>query len=301
MIIICRHAPRLDSLTAPTLLCGVMNRLKIRAQLIEMLGRDETRIELDRAALLIAAEEYPQLDVDYYIAQLDGFAEELRPRLPSPAGSLSDLRRLRDYLFNDLGFRGNSGHYFDARNSFLNDVIDRRLGIPITLSVIFIEVGRRVGLELQGVGMPGHFIVKHLSEEGEVLFDPFNEGKELTADECRALIVEMYGGELIFHPSFLRAVSKQQIIVRMLQNLKGIYARANDHHKLLTAVERALLVTPESLTEIRDRGLALAGLGRWNQACEDLETYLRGVPKAEDAEQIRARIGDLKQRQAQLN
>jgi regulator of sirC expression with transglutaminase-like and TPR domain len=279
----------------------MMNRLKVRAQLTEMLGRDENRIELDRAALLIAAEEYPQLDVDYYIAQLDGFAEELRLRLPSPAGSLSALRRLRDYLFNDLGFRGNSGHYFDARNSFLNDVIERRLGIPITLSVIFIEVGRRVGLEIQGVGMPGHFMVKHPSRKGEVLFDPFNGGKELTADECRALIAEMYGEELIFHPSFLRAVSKRQIISRMLQNPKGIYARAQDHHKLLAAVERALLVTPESLTEIRDRGLALAGLGRWNQALEDLEAYLRGVPKAEDEEQIRARIGDLKQRRAQLN
>lgn len=278
-----------------------MNAEEMRRQWAALLARDETEIELDRAALLIAAAEYPQLDIEARLAQIDALAEGARERFSPAAGPRERLRLLCDYLFVELGFRGNRGQYFDARNSFLNDVLDRRLGIPITLSVLLIEVGRRLGVKVEGVGMPGHFLVRHDEGEGEVFFDPFDGGREVTDVDCRAMLVEMHGEGLIFHPSFLRATPKRQILTRMLQNLKGIYARAGNYHKLLATIERVLTITPEAPAELRDRGLALGGLQRYHEAQADLEAYLRARPDAEDAKRIRERLGEWRRRQAGWN
>ena len=280
---------------------GPMNREEARRRFEEMIRREEGEIELDRAALLIAAEEYPGLDIDKCLAQLDLFADGARRRQDQRAEPLARILGLNHYLFDELGFNGNVEDYYDARNSFLNDVLDRRTGIPITLSVVYIEVARRLGLPVVGVGMPGHFIVKYAEGEAEILIDPFGGGRLLSEEGCREKVREMYGGALGFHPSFLEAVTKRQILLRMLQNLKGIYARASDHHKTLGVVERALLVSPDAPAEVRDRGLVYAGLGRYAQALADLDDYLRRQPQAEDAAAIKERIVDLRQRQAQLN
>src|SRR5262249_34295774 len=159
----------------------------------EMVARSENELELDRAALLIAAEEYPFMDVEKYLDQIGAFAERARSRDDLYADPLSRIMRLSDLVFGEWGFRGNVEDYFDARNRFLNDVIDRRTGIPITLSVLFLEIARRIGLKLFGVGMPGHFVVKFVGDENEILIDPFNGGRLLSEEKCREMIKEMYG------------------------------------------------------------------------------------------------------------
>jgi regulator of sirC expression with transglutaminase-like and TPR domain len=287
--------------TFETLMALSMTREEARRQFAAVMAREENEIELDRAALLIAAEEYPHLEIEKYLAQLDLFASQARERQCAAAETFAPLLNLSHCLFDQLGFSGNAENYYDARNSFLNDVIDRRLGIPITLSVIYMEVARRLALPVEGVGMPGHFIVKCRDGEQEILIDPFHQGRILSAGDCQEKITQMYGDAVSFQPSFLNSVTKKQIIARMLQNLKGIYARVSDHHKTLSVIERILIINPEALTEIRDRGLVYFGLGRYQQSLADLETYLRRAPRAEDADTIKERINDLRQRQAQLN
>lgn len=272
-----------------------------RAQFSKLIARDEADLELDRATLLIAAEEYPHLEIETCLHQLDAFAEAARARDDFYADPLWRVLRMNELLFEKLGFHGNSETYYDIRNSFLNDVIDRRTGIPITLSVIYLEVARRISLKLAGVGMPGHFIVKYSDERGDIIIAPFHNGRILTEGQCREMIAEMYNGEMKFRLAFLQATPRKQILARILQNLKGIYARAMDHPKTLGAINRVLLINPESATEIRDRGLVYFALKRYVQARTDLEEYLRLIPAAEDADEIKKRLSQLQQCQAQLN
>ncbi len=278
-----------------------MKKEEARRQFGELLAGDEANLPLDRAALLIAAEEYPSLNVDDDLSLLDQLASAARRRFDEHDDLRAKVLKLRDFLFVDIGLAGNQDDYFDPRNSFLNEVLHRRTGIPITLSLVFIEVARRLNLPLFGVGMPGHFVVKCEAGEEVILLDPFHKGRELTGDDCREMISKMYGETLSFHPSFLRAVSKRQMLTRMLQNLKGIYSRSNDHHKLLAVVERALLVNPGDPTGLRDRGLAWLGLEKYGRALSDLEEYRARVPDAADKGEIRRRIGELRQRQAVFN
>lgn len=278
-----------------------MTKQKIRQQFSEIVVCDEHQLELDRAALLLAAEEYPHMEIEHYLNQLDTFAEDAKARDDIHADPLSRIMWLNHLLLGELEFCGNTKNYYDVRNSFLNEVIDRRLGIPITLSVIYIEVARRIGLTLFGVGLPGHFLVKYSDQAQEIFVDPFHGGRILTVDHCREMIAEMYDGRIKFQPAFLRAVTKKQILARMLQNLKGIYSQAMDHHKTLGVIEQLLLITPNSPTEIRDRGIAGLATKRYVQARADLEEYLRRAPMAEDASEIKKQISQLRQRQAQLN
>lgn len=274
---------------------------EVRGQLIEMLSRDEGSIELDRAALLIAAEEYPQLEIEKYLGLLDSFAQQGREQDDRDGEPLERIRRLRALLFKDLGFSGNVKNYYDVRNSCLNEVIDRRTGIPITLSIILIETARRIDLRLSGVGMPGHFLVKYADDDFEIFIDPFNGGRVISLERCREIFEGMSGGKPSFQPSFLAAVTKKQILARMLLNLKGIYFRANDNQKTLSVIERLLLIDPAAAGEIRDRGLIYLSMNRYALAQADLEEYLRRVPNADDKKEIRTKLGELRRRQARLN
>lgn len=276
-----------------------MTKEETRAQFQELISRRDSMLELDRAALLIAAEEYSHLEVEHYLRQLDTFAEAAKSG--NDLSPYSRIQRINQVLFDELGFRGNAGNYYDARNSFLNEVMERRTGIPITLSVIYLEVARRIGLNLFGVGMPGHFLVKYSDEEQEIFIDPFHNGRILTTDQCREMILKMYEGKMGFQLAFLRAVTKKQILTRMLQNLKGVYARALAHHKTLGVIERVLLITPASATELRDRGLVYLAIRQYVQAQADLEEYLRRNPTAEDGKEIKKRLLQIKQGLAQWN
>lgn len=278
-----------------------MNKAEARRQFAEMVAKPEDRLELDRTVLLIAAEEYPYLEIERYLAQLDRMADELRRLQSAQADPLIRLLAINDYLFTQLGFRGNTEDYYDARNSFLNDVLDRRTGIPITLSVVYIELARRLGLPVSGVGMPGHFLVRYREGGREMIIDPYHAGRVLSVGRCQEMFEGMYGGTVDFQPGFLNDITRKQILRRMLHNLKGIYARVPDHHKALSVIERLLILNPGDVSEIRDRGLICCALGRFSQAQADLEHYLRCVPQCEDADEIREKLTELRRRQARLN
>ncbi|MFN0084901.1 MAG: SirB1 family protein [Blastocatellia bacterium] len=278
-----------------------MTREEARARFMALAGRSDACPALDRAALLIAAEEHPLLEVDVWIGRLDEIAMAARrhdrPERPPHMRVLA----LAEWLSSEMGFHGNESNYNDVRNSYLHEVIDRRTGIPITLSVIYIEIARRLGFELRGVGMPGHFLVKCRDEEREILLDPFNGGRLLSMEDCREMVDRMYGGSMPFRAEFLAAVTTRQILTRMLQNLKSIYLNAKDHARTLSVIERVLILNPDLVTEIRDRGLVCLGMGRYAQARIDLEDYLRRSPQAGDARRIREQLTQLKQKQARLN
>lgn len=274
-----------------------------RQQFAALVAQPDTYIEMDRAALLIAAEEYPALQIEDYLTQLDTLAEEARQQmtLGELFNPLACATALAAQLFYAGRFNGNSHTYYDARNSFLNEVIERGKGIPITLSVVFMEIARRLGVTLFGVGLPGHFLVKYSDDTQDVFFDPFNGGRVLTEADCRAMVEEMYEGQIQFDRSFLYAVTTKQILQRMLQNLKNIYVQTSDFPKLLGVIERLLLLDPASVLELRDRGITYYQMKKYALARVDLETYLRRAPHAEDKDKIQGVLNDLRQRQAQLN
>jgi regulator of sirC expression with transglutaminase-like and TPR domain len=267
----------------------------------QIVSQEDERIDLARAALLIAAEEYPRLNIERYKDQLDIFADIARARAAEAVDAEDMIAALNETLFTDLGFRGNREHYYDPRNSFLNEVIDRRRGIPITLTVVYMEVARRIGLAVKGVGLPGHFIAKHTSDTRELFIDPFHGGRLLGEFGCAELLMEMSGGRIKLDPAHLGAVTNKQILTRMLSNLLSIYAGASDHSRALWVVERILILMPDSASHIRDRGLLLAALGDHKEAAAELEHYLELQPQAADRESVRKQINAIREGQAKLN
>lgn len=265
-----------------------------------MVSRDDEQINLAEAALLIAAEEYPRLDVEAYLDKLDQFGDLAREQVSGSHDVVDLISALNSTLFDRLGFRGNRESYYDPRNSFLNEVIDRRVGIPITLTIVYIDIARRVGFPVRGVGLPFHFIAKHEGESGDVFIDPFNKGQLLSTAGCEELVAEMGGGRIEVQPEHLEPVTTKQILTRMLSNLLGIYA-TSDHRRALTTVERILLMNPESPPHIRDRGLLLASIGDATSAIEELQRYLAVAPNAADADSVREQIKSTRQSQARLN
>lgn len=272
-----------------------------RAEFARAVTCPDAEVDLARAALLMAKEEYPCLDVAAYLGQLDALAEEARPQVQSLAAPRDALAALNACLFEAHGFRGNTADYYDPRNSFLNEVLDRRMGIPITLAIVYLEVGRRLGLVVEGVGMPGHFLVRQRAGEEALLLDPFNAGKLLSVEDCQGLLDRIFHGKVAFEPRFLDTVSPRQILTRMLHNLKVIYFNARDYEHAVSVVERLLVLHPDSAAEVRDRGLLLSQLKAYAAAARDLERYLRMAAGAEDTDVIRSHLRSLRQRIVVLN
>ena len=254
------------------------------------LERDEADIDLGRAALLFARVEYPDLDVDGYLCRFDAMAADLRPRVSPTEEPGRVVQTLAEYLFRELGFSPNEADYYDARNSYLNDVLDRRTGIPISLSAIYLELGKRLGLPFEGVGLPGHFLVRLAHPFLPVLVDPFGQGKLVTEDECRARLRSLYGDRVELTPSMLRAVGPKSILFRMLANLKGVYARQEEYARAVRTIGLMLLVDPAAVGEYRDRGLLRFRAGDLKHAGLDLEHYLELLPEAPDANAIREQL-----------
>jgi len=239
-------------------------QVHVRQLFAEVMNRPENRLDLGRAALLIASEEYPGLDILRYVAKLEAMAAAVRREIEGTDDPVVKIDHLNRYLFLERGFRGNSQEYYDPRNSFLNDVLDRRLGIPITVSIVYMEVGRRVGMPLRGVGMPGHFIVKYASPDGDIYIDPFNKGRVLSREACEELIEQVYGEPVPFQETFLATVTKKQILARMLMNLKAIYIHTKDYLKALSVVERLLIIEPDAEQEVKDRAALRNLIGMLN-------------------------------------
>lgn len=268
-----------------------------------LVGRaEDERIDLLRAALLIARAEYPELKIEPYVAHVESLARRVCMQVPDFGDPNETIAALNRVLFEEEGFRGNREEYYDPRNSFLNDVIDRKLGIPITLSVVYMEVAKRAGLPLFGVGMPGHFMLKHYDPEGrQVLIDAYNHGAIVSAGECQSKLDEIYQGRLELQPEFLVAVGKRQILTRMLNNLKNIYASSRSFRKALPIVDMILAIYPRSPEDVKQRAMLRYTLDDWRGAVEDLEDYLKMSPDASDADEIRETALTIRRGMARLN
>jgi regulator of sirC expression with transglutaminase-like and TPR domain len=287
---------------------------KARREFVALVNRGIEAHDLGRAALLIAEEDDPPGEawdgrerVTHYLGVLDAMGAEARGRI---AEVRDDDGRARVEAFNDLmftthNFTGNVENYYDPRNSLLTHVIERRIGIPITLSVVYIEVGRRAGFTVEGIGMPGHFIVRvhdtdDVSSDG-ILVDPFNR-KIIDREECQERLDAIYGGQVALSGEHLQEVTSRQIIFRMLQNLKGIYLAAGLDREAIAIVERLLLLAPADLSEQRDYGMLLARAGRHAEAARELNRYLTLAPSDDDANAtIREALKSVQAQAARLN
>jgi regulator of sirC expression with transglutaminase-like and TPR domain len=269
-------------------------------ELSALVSRPDGRIDLARASLAIARWEYPRLDADAYLERLDGLARSVDGVRRSP-DALGRLHRLREYLFVEQGFAGNRDEYYDPRNSFLNDVLDRRQGIPITLSLVLMEVGKRLGLAIEGVGLPGHFIAGARLDDSQILLDPFNGGALVTPEECEELVGSVVGRPVTLRPEHYAPVSGRQLLTRMLANLKGAYWRRQEWDRVVGAIDRLLVLDPKAAGEWRDRGVAWSNLGEVRRGLGDWERYLTEFPDAEDHETVKGHLRRARQKLAQLN
>jgi regulator of sirC expression with transglutaminase-like and TPR domain len=265
----------------------------------ELARTPDSQIDLTRAALAVARIEHPELDVDEEAARLDRLAT--RSGAAASRGPQAALDQLVDFLFHQEGFRGNDKEYYDPRNSCLNDVLDRRLGIPITLSVLTMETGRRVGVEVEGVGLPGHFIVGARVGGRRVFLDPFNGGAVLTPERAEEVAARAVGRPVKLEEAHWAPCSKHQIVVRMLRNLKGIYAKREDWERALGVVDRLLVLDSDSGVHRRDRGTVLVRMGRLHEGAREWERYLTTFPGAPDAEGFRDELRKVRQQLGSRN
>lgn len=267
----------------------------------EAIDCPEDQIDLGRAALAIASQEYPDLKIDDYLSQLDGLGQVVELRIGDERNPYRIIAALNTVLFKELGFQGNRSEYYDPKNSFLNDVITRKKGIPISLSVVYMEVARRVGLSLEGIGFPGHFLVKYDDGDVEILIDVFDGGEIRAREDLDRMLQQLYRGQVSYQPGFVAALGKRDILRRMLNNLKWIYLERGEPLKTLSVLDQLVILDPSAASEIRDRGLLYITLECYAQALDDLESYLRLTPDAEDAAMIKAQIESVRHRYVQIH
>ena len=264
-------------------------------QFVGMAESPDDDIDLATAALLIAATEYPQLDIAHQRGVLDSLAAGAHNRFRDERDALYCINTLSEYLFDEVGFRGDEDDYYDPRNSFLNEVLNRRIGIPITLSLVCIEVGKRLDIPLVGVGMPGHFLLRHLDEE-ELFIDPFHRGVLLSEQECAQRMLEVTQAEIAWNSRLLAPINNRDFIARILRNLTGIYWQRQDFRRALMMMDRLVALYPEAARERRDRGLAHYQLDQHQQALDDFQFYLHAEPSSRDTEAIERLVGQLQDR-----
>ena len=267
------------------------------ARFHQLIGLPDQDIDLAEAALLIAKNAGQELDVGHYVSRIDELAAQLAAQLPRPVSGMDRMHALRTFLFQEQGFGPNAADYYDPRNSFLNQVIERRLGIPLSLSVLYMAVGQRIGLPLHGVDFPGHFLVKCELPEATVIFNPYSLG----TDDYQQKLQEARDLQEVIEDSMLVSAGKKQILARMLRDLKAIYLRRNEHTQALSASDWVVALAPTDAVEVRDRGLLYLQLECSRPALEDLQRYLKLTPDAADADEIRARVLELHHAAARLN
>lgn len=259
-------------------------------RLLDALRNERSVVALDIAALEMASVEFPGLEIDSYLVRLDNYAEQVGCQVTGGDSGLEYIRAINQLLFEILQFRGNEDAYYDPRNSCLNSVLMRRLGIPITLSVVYIEVSRRLNRTVYGVGLPGHFIVAYEDTEARYWIDPFHGGRILSFADCNALAQQAAGVNLRANPAVLAPVSKRQILVRMLSNLKAIYLRGEAFDKAKQVLDLLIHAMPEYAEEYRHRGIVHMKQQNHRAARQDFETYLRLQPDAPEREQVEKQL-----------
>ncbi|MBB5391778.1 MULTISPECIES: SirB1 family protein [unclassified Herbaspirillum] len=265
------------------------------------LVRQDDSIPLFESALTLGQDFYPEMDFAEQEVELDLLAQKLRQRLPSDASQIQKLRMLNHFFFQEMAFAGNVNNYYDPDNSYIHRVIATRRGIPISLAVVYIELAQQVGLDMKGVSFPGHFLMKLSVQSGEIVLDPMN-GSSLSREELEERLEpylerqheQDFGDELPLG-AYLRAAHPREILARMLRNLKAIFMESQRWQQVLDVQERLVILLPEEITEKRDRGLARANLGLPQAALEDLEAYLALRPHADDAQNLREMLPDLRE------
>ena len=250
------------------------------------------------AAICVAQDDHPELDVQAVLAEIDGLAAKLKARLPADASALRRLQSLNHYFFVELGFAGNVNNYYDRGNSYLHQVLATRHGIPITLALLYCELASQIGLTARGVSFPGHFLIKLRLPQGEVVVDPFN-GRSLSREELDERLGPyrarqgLAGDFEVPLGLFLQAAPARDVLARLLFNLKEIAHTAEDWLRLLAVQQRLVLLLPQDAEQLRDRGLTWAELGRPAEAADDLSAYLSARPDAADAPALRERLAEL--------
>ena len=270
-------------------------------RLRDALWQERSKVTLDVAALEVATIEFPGLDLEASLFRLENLAEQIASELAPTSSGLDFIKATNHLLFETLQFRGNEEQYYDPRNSCLNSVLTRRLGIPISLAVLYIELARRLSRPVYGVGLPGHFIVAYEDPDCRYWIDPFNRGRILSFTECCVLAKETGGVDLRTNPAVLAPVNKQQILVRMLSNLKAIYLRGNALEKARQVLDLLIEAMPEYAEEYRHRGLIHLRQLNHRAAKADLETYLRLEPDAPEREQVQKQLLLIERWKAGLN
>jgi regulator of sirC expression with transglutaminase-like and TPR domain len=265
-------------------------------------GRDED-IPLTEAALLVASHRYPDLDVAHYLDRIDAIARGIHSRVEQEPSLQKRIVALNHYLFHDLGFSPNTDDYYDPKNSFLNDVLERRLGIPITLGILYIDAGGRIGLPLQGICFPGHFLVKCKTGDGLVILDPYAGGLSLSMTDLQRRLREARGGEVskAIVAGMLVGATNKEILLRMLRNLKAIYLRNSELDQALAIMRWIVCAAPDQPSEIRDRGMVYQEMDCFRAAISDFEHYLELAPSSDDALEIQQRLVDLRRCASRLN
>jgi regulator of sirC expression with transglutaminase-like and TPR domain len=258
-------------------------------------------VDLACAALEIARDDYPDLDVAGYLRRIDQIAVHVMERLESEKTVYHRIAALNSVMFEEHGFHGNRRNYYDPKNSFPNEVIERKMGIPISLSVLYMEVAQRTGLPLYGVSFPGHFLVKYSDDRERIVIDPFNAGEVKSRESLGQLLKSLYGGKVTLVDDFLEPVTKKQIIRRMLNNLKMIYLQEKNFLKILAVLQRLVVLDPSSAEDIRDRGSVYLKLECFQYALADFESYLGLVPNAKDADAVREEIVALRKQVQQIH
>ncbi len=264
----------------------ILETIKARQFFSEIAALDEDTLFLDRAAFTMALEEYPDLNILHYLRRLDTLAARVEALVGIDRRPVNVIESINEALFVQEGLRGNTEDYYDPRNSYLNEVLDRKMGIPISLSIIYMEIARRVAFEVEGIGFPGHFLVKHVFNDREIIIDPFGLGRILTRNECQEILDKTSEGTVSVNPALFQPMGKRAILTRMLYNLKGIYTQREHYYKAISVIDKILMLNPGTCSEIRDRGVLYMQTSLFARALADLEYYLAHAPAPEDATYI---------------
>ncbi len=262
---------------------------------------DDERIDLAHGALVISKAAYPDLNASLYLERLERMAASVKLDLTVDSDPADIAARLNHTLFEQERFRGNHEDYYDPDNSFLNRVLDRKKGIPITLSLIYIEVGRRLGLDIRGVGLPGHFITALYHASGRIFIDPFNRGEIRTVDECIQIVRTHVGNAVAPDIHWLQPIGRKEILVRMLRNLKLIYAQQNNDVMLFKTTHWILTLQPEASAERSERAMLYEAMGNPSRAVKDWERFIAHIGDPKIVTQIRARIENLKKQPSRVH
>jgi regulator of sirC expression with transglutaminase-like and TPR domain len=260
-------------------------------RLASALDHPQEQADIGLLALLVAACHYPSLSIETYLQRLDEYAQRVRSQMNRLQHSpLQVMHAINQILFVEEGFRGNEEDYYNPANSFLNEVMETKRGIPISLSVLYLATAHRLHAPVFGVSLPMHFVVKYVCESGEIYLDPFYRGKPVTLEECRQRLALAYGAPVEIEPAYLHAASNRQILFRMLNNLKLVYLQTEEYERAGKVVEQMLIVRPDLVEGVRDRGLIYLQQRHWTKAIEWLQSYLKERGEAQDAPIVRKRL-----------